>query len=124
MNRENEIEKRLNARIADELTPFDAEKAFDDMLDETYPEPTVGNCSCSPSRFMREMDPTMHRCGVSEYVDGLVGDTLTDEIGGEHYNKDEADTIRDEVETEVDEEIEAEENAEAEENEENPETVA
>lgn len=115
MNRDQMIEKRTNARIVAELTPFDVERAFDDMLDESYPEPTVGNCSCSPSRFMREMDPTMHRCGVSEYADSLIGDTITDEIDGEYYDKADADSIRDEVEVDVDEEIEEKEREEQEE---------
>ena len=111
MNRENEIEKRYEARVREELTPFDAEKAFDDMLDDCYSFDKVGGpfAYMSPSSVLKEVDPTAYRCGTNDYVDGLIGETLTDEIGGEHYDYDEAQTIRDEVETEVDAEIEAEE---------------
>jgi hypothetical protein len=46
---------------------------------------------------------------VSDYADSLIGETLSDEIDGEYYNLDEVNDIRDEIESELDEEEEKEE---------------
>lgn len=114
MNREKEIETRANARIVEELTAVDVNELFDNMVDECS-EPLPSCISClSISQIMRAMLPVDYRCGVNDYIDGLIGDTLTDEIEGNHYDKSEADDIIDEVTDEVDAEIEAEEEEAAE----------
>ena len=52
-------------------TTFSAEDLFEEVLDECYPEVTVGCCTFSPSAVMKELDPTAFRIGAQENLDSL-----------------------------------------------------
>lgn len=62
---------KLNARIIDEISAIEADKSYDEMLDECYSLKSVGGPFeyMSASTVLREVDPTAYRCGYSDYVD-------------------------------------------------------
>ena len=107
--REEKIETQLEKRVKEELKPIDLEELYREMLDECEPVVKVAGLSFSASRIIEELDPIAFRCGVSDYADSLIGETISDEIDGEHYNLDEVNDIRDEIESGLDEEEEKEE---------------
>ena len=53
--------------------PVDEEE-YDDMLDDIYPEYTMGNLSYLPSRILKELDPTAYRIGKQEYQESRLED--------------------------------------------------
>ena len=75
----------IESLIKEHCQAVDDEELFDEMLDECYPEITIGCCSWSPSDVMKELDPTAYRIGVSENADSLVQDDQLYELGGEYY---------------------------------------
>ena len=56
------------------LSEYDALQDYNQMLDDVYPEVTLGFSSFLPSRVLKEMDPIAYRVGFREYVNGLVDD--------------------------------------------------
>lgn len=106
--REKHIEAKLEKRVKENLKPIDLEELYRNMIDECEPVVKVGGLSFTPSRIIEELDPTAFRCGVSDYADSLIGETISEEIDGEYYNLDEVNDIRDEIESELDEEEETE----------------
>ena len=67
-----EIEALENTDINELIE--DMEDRYSDMLDGCYHEVKIGDCSFSPSRIMRELDPIAFRCGVNDYADSLASD--------------------------------------------------
>ena len=96
------IKEKAEKRIVAELEPVDLEQLFRDSLDEEG-DIQVGCLTFQRSRIVEELDPVAFRCGVSDYADSLVNDTITEEIDGNHYNLREAEEIVEEVEAEVEE---------------------
>lgn len=94
------FDERVAELVREELTAIDVEASFDDMLDECYSFDSVGGpfAWMTPSRVLREMDPTAHRCGVADHADGQ-GWT---EIGGDYYDTNEVDAIKERVDEEMD----------------------
>ena len=43
------------------------EDAYEEFIDELYPEVRIGALAFSPGRILKEMDPIAFRCGMSEY---------------------------------------------------------
>jgi len=60
--------------ILKEMSDDDLKEQYDEMLDEIYPEIKIGTLTFSPSRVLRELDPTAYRIGLSEYEDSLMED--------------------------------------------------
>ena len=56
-------------------TVQDALTAYDDMLDECYPDQFM---DIQASRILREIDPTAYRCGFHDWLDsdGIDSDQL------------------------------------------------
>lgn len=71
--------------IQDRCEAVDEEALFDEMLDECYPEVTLGCSSWTPSHVLSELDLTAYRIGVSEHVNSLVEDCQLYESDGGHY---------------------------------------
>jgi hypothetical protein len=108
--REKHIEAELEKRVKEELKPIDLEELYRDMIDECEPVVKVGGLSFTPSRIIEELDPIAFSCGVNDYADSLIGETISEEmIDGEYYKLDEVNDIRDEIESELDEEEEEKE---------------
>jgi hypothetical protein len=99
----DKVKELSEKRIVAELEPVDLEQLYRDMLDEVEPEVKVAGLSFCASRIVEELDPVAFRCGVCDYADSMVNDTITDEIEGNHYDLREAQEIVDEVEAELEE---------------------
>lgn len=97
------IKEKAEKRIVAELEPVDLEQLYRDMLDEYEPEVRVGGLSFCASRIVEELDPVAFRCGVCDYADSLVNESITEEIEGNHYDLKEAEEIVEEVEAEAEE---------------------
>ena len=61
-------------------TWYDAEQAFDEMLDECYPALRVGYLVFSPSKVLLNCDPVAYRTELLDWLDSEGIDT--DELGG------------------------------------------
>ena len=83
---------KAEARIKDELTPIDLEQLYRDVLDESGAV-EVGGLSFMPSDIVEKLDPVAFRCGVNDYADSLINDTITDEIDGQYYDLREAQAV-------------------------------
>lgn len=94
------LDSKLEKRVKAELEPVDVEQIYRDMLDECEPEVNVAGLSFVPSRVVEELDPVAFRCGVNDYVASLVGETLSEEIDGNHYDLEEVNEIIEEIESE------------------------
>jgi hypothetical protein len=101
-----DLEKEVIERVQAELDPIDIEELYDRMLDECYP-PFMG--SYSTSMVLKEVDPTAYRCGMNDYADSISRDACYEEIDEELYDADEVQSIRDEIQAEIDEEEEEDE---------------
>ena len=90
----DQIEKSVEQRVKDELTPVDTDSLYRDMLDECYSFESVGGIfkGMQPSRVLEEMDPTAFQCGKNDYEDFLREDY--DEFDEQFYKKDEVQNIR------------------------------
>ncbi len=86
--------------IEQHCTAVDGEDLFEEILDECYPEVTVGCCTFSPSAVMKELDPTAFRIGAQENLDSLAEDSQLYECNGDHYNTCDIDDMLDEIEAE------------------------
>jgi hypothetical protein len=85
--------------IQQHCTTVDGDEMFEEMLDECYPEITVGCCTFSPSAVMRELDPTAFRIGVSENLSSLAEDAQLYEVNGDYYNVTDIEEMLDEIES-------------------------
>lgn len=95
----------MNPRLKDRLPePLDREALFDAMLDECYDLIAVGGpfAFLTPSRVLKECDPTAYRCGVNDYIDSLGA---VEYEGEEYDDADFADAVREALD-EIDDEIE------------------
>ena len=84
--------------IGQHCTAVDAEDLFEEILDECYPEITIGCSTFTPSQIMKELDPTAFRIGAQENVDSLAEDGQLFESNGEHYNTFEIEEMLDDIE--------------------------
>jgi hypothetical protein len=61
--------------IGTEFTEYDIEIMFDDMLDDIYgPVKIFERYEYSYARAVRELDPTLYRCALLEFIDVMVTD--------------------------------------------------
>ncbi len=86
--------------IEQHCTAVDGEDLFEEILDECYPEVTVGCCTFSPSAVMKELDPTCFRIGAQENLDSLAEDSQLYECNSDYYNTCDIDDMLDDIEAE------------------------
>lgn len=67
-----------------QLTDRDLEQMYCEMLDDCYGEVIIAGYTYQTSRALAEIDPTAFRCGLSDYIDSLLGETI-EEIDGEYF---------------------------------------
>ena len=84
--------------IETKLEPVDGEEMFEELLDECYPEVSVGCCTWSPSQVMKELDPVCFNIGVTENLDGLAADGQLYEHNGDYYRIEDLDDMLDDLE--------------------------
>ena len=53
------------------ITETEAERLYNDALDDIYGTITIGSLSYQPSRTLKEIDPIAYRCGLADYIDSL-----------------------------------------------------
>ena len=58
--------------MATPMFVYDAEQSYMDMLDECYPEVTIGSSSFYASTILRDCDPVGFRIGLDEYITSMV----------------------------------------------------
>ena len=61
-------------------TWYDAEQAFDEMLDESYPTVFIDAMNFSPSEVLFNCDPIAYRTELLDWLESVGIDT--DELGG------------------------------------------
>ena len=64
----------FDALSYDTLNDDELHERYDDMLDECQPI-EVNNFSLSYAQAMKEQDPTMYRCGFSDWLDAALSDS-------------------------------------------------
>lgn len=84
--------------VKEHCEPIDTEELFEEMLDDCYEQVTLGNLSWYPSHVMKNLDPIAFKCGVSEYIDGLVEDGEYYEFDGDYYDFTDIQNMLDEIE--------------------------
>lgn len=86
-------------RIKSECRPVDVEERFAYSLDEMYEhESFFQNLNLSPSRVLKECDPTAFDQGVNDYA-GSDEDLI--EIDGEYYSREEVEDVKQTIISEV-----------------------
>ena len=95
-------EAELEKRVQNELTAIDMDERYRDMLDDCYSLKSVGGpfTHMSAARVLADQDPTAYRCGFNDWLDGESRDGGVIEVGGEWYDADDVEKIRDEIEGE------------------------
>jgi len=86
--------------IETKLEPVDGEEMFEELLDECYPEISIGCCTFSPSQVMKELDPVCFRIGIQEQLDSQAQDGQLYEHGGDYYRLEDIEDMIDELEAE------------------------
>lgn len=93
---------KLLALIESDLKEIDVDEAYDNMLDECYPDCTVAGMSFCTSRALKELDETTYHCGKNDWLDsaGYI------EVNGAYYDGDELDNLKDQLVSDLESEIE------------------
>jgi len=68
-----EIEERISILTSDE-----SNEEYENFLDETHEEVKIGELTFSPSRILKELDPTAFRCGKNDWADYELTELETD----------------------------------------------
>jgi hypothetical protein len=96
----------LMERIRDELSPVDADKSYDDFLDEVYSFKSVGGIFAymQPSQVLEQMDPVAYRCGFTDWLDGE--DLIDVGVGcDEYYLREDMEQVQDDLVSELESEL-------------------
>jgi RNA polymerase subunit RPABC4/transcription elongation factor Spt4 len=84
--------------IETKLDPVDGEEMFEELLDECYPEISIGCCTFSPSQVLKELDPVCFRIGIQEQLDSQAQDGQLYEHSGDYYRLEDIEDMIDELE--------------------------
>lgn len=60
----------------EELTDWELEEQFDDMLDEVYGDVEIAGLMYTTSRALSELDPTAYRCSFLDWINAQMEDQL------------------------------------------------
>lgn len=60
--------------IDNNLTTYNREDLFDDMLNDCEPMVKLCGLEYQPADTLKSVDPVAYRCAVSDYVDSLLTD--------------------------------------------------
>ena len=58
------------------LTDKELEDMYDNMLDECFEPIKICGLEYSPSIALYKVDEIAYRCGLNDYIDGLVSDEI------------------------------------------------
>lgn len=65
------------------IPEYEAEKLYDEFLDEVNPMITICGMEYCPSKVLEDTDPIAYRCLFSDWLDGENLTTDEDEADGE-----------------------------------------
>ena len=70
------MEGKFMTEYVDAVTgsPVNVEAEHDDMLDNSYPDVTIGRYRGAPSHVLKIMDPIAYRMSVIEWEDQMLED--------------------------------------------------
>ncbi len=74
---------------------------YDDMIDTTNPEISVLGCTCKPSKYLKDNDPTAYRCGFVDWTDAERD--VYDEFNGRWYTENDVEEIKEAFNDAIDE---------------------
>lgn len=66
-------------------TPVDGDEMYEELLDECWPEVTIGCGTYSPSQIIKNLDPVAFEIGAKENLDNLAEDGVLYELDGDYY---------------------------------------
>ena len=66
---ENEFKSKLEDNLREHI-----EYNYDDILDESYPEISIGVCTFTASEILKNCDPVAYRCGMQDFLDVDLSD--------------------------------------------------
>lgn len=85
-------------QVDENLSEIDVESAYDNFLDECYPEVYVAGSKYTTSMVLKQIDPTAYRCGLCDYIDSQCKDREWVEINDKYYDYDDFQSLKDELE--------------------------
>jgi len=80
-----EIKKALREDIIEEISEYDLDQRYKDMLDEVYGDAEIAGMKYATSRALEELDPTAYRVGFSDWLDGE--DDIIEGSDGKYYRE-------------------------------------
>ena len=66
---------------------------YDTMFDECFTSVCFGALEYDSSYVLKCCDKVAYNCGYTDFLDGEIGTSITDEINGEHYDLDEVNCL-------------------------------
>lgn len=79
--------------IETRCTPVDGDELFEELLDECWPEVTIGYGTYSPSQILKACDPIAFEIGAKENLDNLAEDGVLFEHSGDYYRVEDIDQM-------------------------------
>lgn len=84
--------------IESSLSPVDVTELYDQTLDEQG-SVNIAGLDYDVSHALRLVDRIAYDTGKNDYIDSLIGDSLTEEINGEYYDLSEVESLIEELES-------------------------
>jgi hypothetical protein len=79
--------------IQTHCSPVEGDEMYEELLDECWPEVTIGYGTYSPSQILKNCDEVAFELGVKENLDNLAEDGVLYEVDGDYYRLDDIDTM-------------------------------
>lgn len=80
------------------LVPVDMGQRHHDMLSAVYGTVNVCGLEYDAADLLKDCDPVAYRCSFADYVSNEIGETVIEGPDGECYDKDDWDTMVEELE--------------------------
>ncbi len=78
--------------IKNNCSPVDGDEMYEELLDECWPEVTIGCGTYSPSQILKNCDPVAFEIGAKENLDNLAEDGVLYELDGDYYRIEDIDS--------------------------------
>jgi hypothetical protein len=79
--------------IKTNCNPVEGDEMYEELLDECWPEVTIGCGTYSPSQILKNCDEVAFELGVKENLDNLAEDGVLYEVDGDFYRLDDIDQM-------------------------------
>jgi hypothetical protein len=79
--------------IKTNCSPVEGDEMYEELLDECWPEVTIGCGTYSPSQILKNCDEVAFELGVKENLDNLAEDGILYEVDGDYYRLDDIDQM-------------------------------